>query len=54
MQRKMGSAFGAFLIVAGFVWLVFDNLALGLIFGLFAAAAAGKAVNSSPPRKDRD
>ncbi|WP_291137757.1 hypothetical protein [Erythrobacter sp.] len=33
----------AFVLVWLFVWLVFDNLALGLIFGLLAAGAAAKA-----------
>lgn len=40
MQKKAGFGFGAFVLVAGFVWIVFDNLALGLIFGLFAGGAA--------------
>jgi hypothetical protein len=39
-QQQAGFGIGAFLLVAGFVWLVFDNLALGLIFGLFAGGAA--------------
>lgn len=46
MQRKAGFAFGAFLLVAAFVWIVFDNLALGLLLGLFAAGAAGKTVRA--------
>lgn len=54
MQKKAGSALGALLLVGGFVWLVFDNPALGLIFGLMAGAAAGKAVGSPPPPADRD
>jgi hypothetical protein len=48
MQKKVGSGLGALIVVTGFVWIVFDNLALGLIFGLMVAAAAGKAVSSSP------
>lgn len=40
MQKKAGFGVGAFLLVAGFFWLVFDNLALGLIFGLFAGGMA--------------
>jgi hypothetical protein len=40
MQRKTGFGIGAFLLVAGFVWIVFDNLVLGLIFGMFAGLAA--------------
>ena len=36
MQREAGFGVGGFLLVAGFCWLVFDNLALGLIFGFFA------------------
>lgn len=49
MQKKIGSGVGAFIVVAAFVWIVFDNLALGLIFGLMAAAAAAKAVSASTP-----
>ncbi len=52
MQKKVGSGVGAFILVAAFVWIVFDNLALGLIFGLMAALAAGKAVSASTPAKD--
>lgn len=33
----------AFILVCLFVWLVFDNLALGLIGGLLASGAAAKA-----------
>ncbi|WP_300974374.1 hypothetical protein [Sphingomonas sp. LHG3406-1] len=40
MQKKAAFSVGAFLLVAGFVWVVFDNLALGLIFGFFAGGIA--------------
>lgn len=40
MQKKAGFGVGAFLLVGGFCWLVFDNLALGLIFGFFAGCVA--------------
>ena len=51
MQKKTGFGIGAFLLVAGFVWIVFDNVALGLIFGFFA----GLAVNTrrSEPKVER-
>lgn len=52
-QRRRGPLNGgAFVLVFLFVWIVFDNLALALIFGLFAlggAEAAQRAVRS-PPR----
>lgn len=51
MEKKAAFGFGAFLLVAGFVWIVFDDLALGLIFGLIAggtAAARAKAKDSQP------
>jgi hypothetical protein len=43
MEKKAGFALGSFVLVGGFVWLVFDNLALGLIFGLFAGLGGAKA-----------
>lgn len=40
-QRRRGPAnVGAFLVVFLFVWLVFDNLALALIFGIFAGGGS--------------
>lgn len=60
MQKKVGFGVGAFILVAAFVWIVFDNLALGLIFGLLAGAGAGagassdKAVRPSPSANDGD
>lgn len=62
MQKKMGFGVGAFVLVAAFVWIVFDNLALGLVFGLLAGAGAGaragtgagKAVRPPPPANDGD
>ena len=42
-QSKMSFNLVAFLVVLGFVWLVFDNLALGLIFGLIFAGGSEMA-----------
>ncbi len=46
MQKKVGFALGAFVLVTAFFWIVLDNLALGLLFGLFAAGATGKTVRA--------
>ena len=54
MAKKSGFAVGAFVFVVAFVWIVFDNLALGLIFGFIAAGTVGSARESSPPNDDRD
>ena len=58
MQKKIGFGVGAFVLVAAFVWIVFDNLALGLVFGLLAGAGAGagagKTVKSPPSANDGD
>jgi hypothetical protein len=54
MQKRLGFGVGAFVLVAAFVWIVFDNLALGLVFGLLAGAGAGKAVRPPPPANDGD
>ncbi|MBU2168168.1 MAG: hypothetical protein KKF88_10050 [Alphaproteobacteria bacterium] len=58
MQKRLGFGVGAFVLVAAFVWIVFDNLALGLVFGLLAGAGAGagagKAVRPPPPADDGD
>ena len=56
MQKKVGFGVGAFLLVATFVWIVFDNLALGLIFGLLAGAGAGAGAGKSvrPPPSPND
>lgn len=58
MQKKIGFGVGAFVLVAAFVWIVFDNLALGLVFGLLAGAGAGaragKPVRPPPPANDGD
>ena len=51
VEKKAGFGIGAFLLVAGFCWIVFDNLALGLIFGLIAggtAAARAQAKDRQP------
>ncbi len=45
MQKKAGFAVGTFLLVAGFVWIVFDSFALGLIFGLMAGGIGGAAAS---------
>ena len=53
MAKKSGFAFGAFVLVAAFVWIVFDNLALGLIFGFIAAGAVGSAKTSKQTAQGR-
>lgn len=42
-QSKMSFNLVTFLVVMGFIWLVFDNLALGLIFGLLFAGGSEMA-----------
>ena len=42
----------AFLVVFGFIWLVFDNMALGLIFGLIFAG--GSEVVQRTTKKSED
>lgn len=49
MQKMAGFGVGAFLLVAGFVWIVFHNLALGLIFGLVAGLAAASRRSDAEP-----
>ena len=41
--RRGGVNLGAFIVVLGFVWLVFDNLALALLFALIFAGGAEAA-----------
>ncbi|MCR9128161.1 MAG: hypothetical protein NXI12_01430 [Alphaproteobacteria bacterium] len=41
--RRGGINLGAFIVVLGFVWLVFDNLALALLFALVFAGGAEAA-----------
>lgn len=48
--RRAGINIGTFTVVAGFVWIVFDNLALGLLLGL-AFAAGGEVVQRSQSGK---
>ena len=43
---------GAFLLVFAFVWLVFDNLALGLVFGLMAAGGSEVAQRTATRKQD--
>jgi hypothetical protein len=60
MQKRLGFGVGAFVLVAAFVWIVFDNLALGLVFGLLAGAGAGAGARAgagkavSPPSAAND
>lgn len=51
MKKKTGFGIGAFLLVAGFVWIVFDNLALGLIFGVFAGLAVNSRRSEAEPEQ---
>ena len=48
--RRAGINIGTFIVVAAFVWIVFDNLALALLFGL-AFAAGGEVVQRSQTGK---
>lgn len=41
--RRGGVNLGTFIVVLGFVWLVFDNLALALLFALVFAGSAEAA-----------
>jgi hypothetical protein len=41
--RRGGINLGAFVVVFGFVWLVFDNLALALLVALIFAGGAEAA-----------
>lgn len=40
---RTGVNLGAFVVVLGFIWLVFDNLALALLFALVFAGGAEAA-----------
>lgn len=40
-----GASIAGFVVAAAFVWLVFDNLALGLLFGLLVAVGVTRAKN---------
>lgn len=42
----------AFLVTFFFVWLVFDNFAVGLIIGLFAGGGTGLAQRSINKKRD--
>lgn len=56
-KPKASLNIGAFLLVFGFVWLVFDNFALALIFGfIFAGSAevAQRTLNQSADDVDED
>jgi len=45
--RRGGINLGAFVVVFGFVWLVFDNLALALLVALIFAGGAEAAQRAS-------
>ncbi|MEO1405036.1 MAG: hypothetical protein AAFV54_00915 [Pseudomonadota bacterium] len=49
---KMSFNLVAFLVVFGFIWLVFDNMALGLIFGLIFAGGSEVAQRTSKKSED--
>ena len=38
--KRAGFSLGAFVIVFGFVWIVFDNIALALLFALLFGGGA--------------
>ncbi|MEO1039425.1 MAG: hypothetical protein AAFX09_07750 [Pseudomonadota bacterium] len=47
--KRAGFSVGAFVVVLGFVWIVFDNFALALIAGLVFGAGAQAAQSLSKP-----
>ena len=49
-MARTGAGIGGFVLAATFVWLVFDNLALGLLFGL-VAAGGGIAMTKNKEKK---
>ncbi len=51
MKQTTGAGIGTFLLVAGFVWIVFDNLALGLLFGLLAGAGGATAAAKAEDKR---
>lgn len=52
MEKKARFGIGAFLLVSGFFWIVFDNLALGLIFGFIAGGTAAARANARQASED--
>jgi len=57
-SAKAGPSVAGAIFVGVFVWIVFDNLALGLIFGLIVAGSVatrtrkGSAAEPQPPDAD--
>lgn len=51
-KSRMPFNLAAFLIVFLFVWLVFDNFALGLIFGLFFSGGSEIAQRAAAKKSD--
>jgi hypothetical protein len=45
--RRGGINLGTFVVVLSFIWLVFDNLALALLFALIFAGGAEAAQRAS-------
>jgi hypothetical protein len=41
--KRAGFSVGTFVLAFGFVWIVFDNIALALLFGLALGAGAQAA-----------
>ncbi len=51
-MKRAGINLGAFLIPFLFVWLIFDNMALGLLVGLLFAGGGEAAQRAADKSKD--
>ncbi len=51
-MKRAGINLGAFLIAFLFVWLIFDNMALGLLVGLLFAGGGEAAQRAADKSKD--
>ncbi|WP_306250530.1 hypothetical protein [Parvularcula sp. IMCC14364] len=45
---------GTFLLVFGFIWIVFDNIALAVLFGLIMAGGSEVAQRAASKKSDQD
>ncbi|MCI5043284.1 MAG: hypothetical protein MRY72_01185 [Aquisalinus sp.] len=53
-KPKAAFNLGAFLLAFLFVWIVFDNMALGLLVGLIAAGGSHAAQSAAGKNADKD
>ena len=52
--KRAGINLGAFLVVLAFVWIVFDNLALALLFALIFAGGGEAVQRATKSKKSKD